>query len=72
VVTKLRKLAEIRMVVRAEIVKTKLQYKRKIKSKFRESDPRSLWNGMELMTGLHKGTSTVSLNGVDSDEQLAN
>jgi len=27
---------------------------------------------MKLMTGLHKGTSTVSLNGFDSNEQLAN
>jgi len=27
---------------------------------------------MKLMTGLHKGTTTVSLNGFDSNEQLAN
>jgi len=54
--------------VRAEIVKAKLQYKRKIESKFSESDLRSVWNGIKLMIGLHKGTRTVSLNGFDSNE----
>ena len=64
--------AQIRKVVRAEIIKAKSAYKEKIESKLYDSDLKSVWNGMKLMTGLQKcNNNSVSSNGFTSNMQLA-